>query len=37
MITITSKDLVKEKGKKAYVYKKKHNISNDPNKRKTSN
>ena len=37
MITITSEDLVKEKGKKAYVYKKKHNISNDPNKRKTSN
>ena len=28
---------MKEKGKKAYVYKKKHNISNDPNKRKTSN
>ena len=37
MITIISEDLVKEKGKKAYVYKKKHNISNDPNKRKISN
>ena len=37
MITITSEDLVKEKGKKAYVYKKKHNISNEPNKRKIIN
>jgi len=34
MIAITNDDLVKEKGKKAYAYKRKHNISNDPNKRK---
>lgn len=37
MIVITSEDLVKEEGKRAYAYKKKHNISNDPNKRKISN
>ena len=36
MIVITSEDLVKEEGKRAYTYKKKHNISNDPNKRKIS-
>ena len=37
MIAITNEDLVKEKGKKAYAYKKKHNISNDPNKSKIIN
>ena len=37
MIVITSEDLVKEEGKRAYAYKKKHNISNDPNKRKIIN
>ena len=30
MIEITNKDLVKKKGIRAYVYKRKHNIKNNP-------
>jgi hypothetical protein len=37
MIENKSEDLVNEKGKRAYIYKRKHNISNDPNKRKVIN
>ena len=37
MIVITNEELVNEKGKKVYAYKRKHNISNDPNKRKNIN
>ena len=37
MIEITNEDLVKEKGKEAYAYRKKHNINNDPIKRKIIN
>ena len=37
MIDNKNEDLVNEKGKRAYIYKRKHNISNDPNKRKVIN
>ena len=37
MIENTNEDLVNEKGKKIFSYKRKHNISNDSNKRKIIN
>ena len=37
MIENTNEDFVNEKGKRVYVYKRKHNISNDPNKKKIIN
>ena len=37
MIEVTNEDLVKEQGRQTFVYKRKHNISNDPNKRKSIN
>ena len=37
MIEVTENNLVNEQGKISYIYKRKHNISNDPNKRKSIN
>ena len=37
MIEFTNVDLVNEKGKRTYVYNRKHNISNEPNKKEVIN
>ena len=37
MIEVINEDLVKEQGRQTFVYKRKHNISNDPNERKRIN